>query len=150
MDPSKVKVIKEWPTPRTRREVQSFLGFANFYCRFISEYSAIATPLNRLTGANAVFSWTPACQKAFDILKLAFVSAPILAHFQPEYRITLETDASDYAIGAILSQRNPETSELHPIAYHSRTMVCCEPYPISSFRCSLLDITNSSPTSFWQ
>src|SRR5215469_2061728 len=118
----KTRVIADWPTPRNVNAVQSFLGFANFYRRFILHYSQITKPLTNLTRKDVKFIWSPACQKAFADLKTAFTSAPILAHFHPNRQIILETDASDYAIAAILSQENPETKTIHPIAFYSRTM----------------------------
>jgi len=122
MDPAKTRVIHEWPPPRTMREVQSFLGFANFYRRFIENYSKVAYPLTILTRKDKPFQWTDKAQSAFDNLKTAFTTAPVLAHYNPEFPCVVETDASDYSLGGILSQFNPETSELHPIAFHSRTL----------------------------
>ena len=84
MDPAKVFAITEWPRPRSVKEVQSFLGFANFYRKFIEHYSAIASPLTYLT-RKAVkatrFTWTKEAEAAFNQLRLAFTSAPILQHF---------------------------------------------------------------------
>src|SRR6201999_3910775 len=109
MDPAKTKVIAAWPTPTSVKEVQSFLGFANFYRRFIAQYSAIVKPLTNLTRKEVPFVWDSACERAFIALKCAFTSAPILAHFHPDRPIVLETDASDYAVAAVLSQENPDT-----------------------------------------
>ena len=122
MDTAKTSAISSWPTPNSVRDVQSFLGFANFYRRFIDRYSNICRPMYDSTKKNSIFKWTPECHLAFETLKKAFTCAPILMHFMPEYRIWLETDASDYAIAAILSQINPETGELHPVAFFSRSM----------------------------
>ena len=122
MDPEKTQVIRDWPTPKSVKDIQSFLGFANFYRRFISNYSGIVRPMTQLTRKDVPFEWSPKCQAAFDSLKSAFTSAPILAHFQPEHQIIVETDASDYAVAAILSQIDPDTGEVHPVAFHSRTM----------------------------
>jgi hypothetical protein len=115
MDPEKVQVIMDWPEPRTVKETQSFLGFANFYHRFIQDYSRICRPLHNLTWKNTTFRWNSACQSAFDLLKSRFTSAPILCHFDLENPIVVETDSSDYAIGAVLSQIDCETGLLHPI-----------------------------------
>jgi hypothetical protein len=122
MDSAKTSVISAWPVPTSVKEVQSFLGFANFYRRFIAQYSAIAKPLTNLTRKDVAFAWKPECQRAFEGLKRAFVSAPILAHFHPDRQIILETDASDYAVAAILSQEDPETKRTHPVAFYSRSM----------------------------
>jgi hypothetical protein len=122
MDPSKIEVILSWPAPKTVKETQSFLGFANFYRCFIYNYSRIARPLNGLTRKNTTFTWTKRCQEAFNALKTAFTSAPILAHYDPENPIVVETDGSEYAITGILSQINRKTGLLHPIAFYSRSM----------------------------
>src|SRR6201999_167524 len=91
---------------RRRRmlDVQSFLRFANFYRQFISHYSAIVKPLTNLTRKEIEFTWSPHCQEAFAGLKKAITSAPILAHFHPDCQIIVETDTSNYAVTAILSQ----------------------------------------------
>src|ERR1700723_2250455 len=100
MDPAKIQTIQDWPEPRKVNDIQKFLGFANFYRRFIDNDK---------------------CRNAFNTLKSAFLSAPILTHWIPDRQITLETDASDYAIGAILSITLPD-GEIHPVAYHSHTL----------------------------
>ena len=121
MDSAKTQVISDWPVPKNVKEVQSFLGFANFYRRFIANYSDIVVPLTRLTRKDTPFIWSPACQTAFEGLKHAFTTAPVLIHFDPKLPIVVETDGSDYAIAAILSQVTVEDGDLHPVAFHSRT-----------------------------
>src|ERR1700730_17030009 len=121
MDTAKVKVIQKWPTPRKVKDIQSFLRFTNFYCRFVHGYSNIITPMTRLTRKNIPWLWSDDCQSAFDSLKSAFSSAPILSHFIPGAPLIVETDASDYAVAAILSTVTGD-SEVHPIAFHSRTL----------------------------
>jgi len=130
MDPAKVSSILDWPTPTTVKELQRFLGFANFYRKFISDYSAIVLPLTNLTRKNVLFTWTPREQHAFQTLKTKFTSAPTLSIFDPTKPITVETDASDYALGAILSQ--PDCQQvLHPVAYYSRKFTPAElNYPV--------------------
>lgn len=108
MDPAKVESVLAWSAPTNVKGVQSFLGFANFYRRFIKDYSKIAAPLTTLTRKDIVFEWNDAAQAAFEELKLAFSKAPVLASFDPEKKIQLETDSSDYAIGAVLSQPNEQ------------------------------------------
>ena len=125
MDESKIAVIKDWPTPRKVKEVQSFLGFANFYRRFITHYSDITVPLTRLTRKNAPYYWSPACEESFRLLKDAFVSAPVLHHFDPTLPPIVETDASDYAIAGILSHRTDD-GDVHPVAFFSRTLTGAE------------------------
>ena len=123
MDPKKVEAVKDWPRPESVKDVQSFLGFANFYRRFIKGYSAIASPLTELTKKGETFEWTDVRQKAFDKLKEAFTTAPILQTFDPELQLVLETDASDYAIGACLSQqKHGDNEKPRPVAFFSRKM----------------------------
>ena len=90
--------------------------------RFIVNFSETVTPLTRLTWKDAKFSWESEHQAAFNMLKLAFTRAPVLAHFDPANPIVVETDASDYAIAAIISQISPADGDLHPIAFFSRGM----------------------------
>lgn len=125
MNPKKVEAVLDWPTPRTVKEIQSFLGFANFYRRFIEGYSRISAPLTELTRKERQFDWTPRAQEAFEELKERFTRAPVLAVFNPELEITVETDASDFAIGACLSQKQKDGT-LRPIAYYSRKMTPAE------------------------
>lgn len=84
MDPVKVTAVKEWPVPTTVKELQRFLGFANFYRRFIANYSKITSVLTSLLrGAKKTITWSPAAQDAFNHLKTAFCTAPILTHPDP-------------------------------------------------------------------
>ena len=130
MDPAKVSAIMDWPVPKSVKEVQSFLGFANFYRKFIKDYSALASPLTTLTRKSVPFTWSPAASAAFRALQLSFTSAPVLRHYQPELPITIEADASDFALGCILSQTSP-AGELHPICFYSRKFTSAElNYPI--------------------
>ncbi|XP_077319414.1 uncharacterized protein LOC143941246 [Lithobates pipiens] len=93
MDPQKVKSILEWATPTARKSTQRFIGFANFYRKFIKNVSAINAPITQLTGQSTRFSWTPAAQVAFDQLKTLFTSAPILQHSDSASPYVLEVDA---------------------------------------------------------
>ncbi|MCQ8811502.1 hypothetical protein NQU36_26180, partial [Escherichia coli] len=90
------------------KDVQSFLGFANFYRRFIRGYSEICVPLTRLTKKDSPWDFSAPCQAAFNRLKTAFTEAPVLTHFEPDLPRIVETDASDYAIAAILSHTMPD------------------------------------------
>src|SRR6202045_4663869 len=121
MDMAKVKAIQEWPTPQKVKDTQSFLGFANFYCRFVHGYSDIITPMTHLTRKNTPWLWSDDCQSTFNSLKSTFSSAPILSHFIPGAPLIVEMDALDYAVTAILSTVTPD-GEVHPIAFHSRTL----------------------------
>ena len=119
MSTEKVDVVLGWKTPQSLTEVQSFLGFANFYRRFIQDYSKVAHPLPELTKKTEKWSWNPEAEASFEELKRRFTTTPILAHFNPAKAVIIETDASDFAIGAVLSQRDDE-NRLHPVAFHSR------------------------------
>jgi hypothetical protein len=74
----KISAVVEWPVPQKVKDIQSFLGFCNFYRRFIFDYAAITVPLTRLTRKNIIWVWTDECQLAFDTLKQAFTEAPVL------------------------------------------------------------------------
>ena len=120
MDPAKVQAITDWPKPKKVKDIQSFLGFANFYRRFISDYSAIVVPLTRLTRKGIKWNFSDEARQSFEALKRAFTSAPVLTHWIPNKPIIVETDASDYALGAILSIQD-DSGEIHPVAFHSRS-----------------------------
>ena len=120
MDPAKVEAITSWPAPESVHDVRVFLGLANFYRRFIRNFSKVAAPITELLRKNRKFRWTSEARTAFDSLRTSFTTAPILRHFNPSLPTILEADASDYAVGAVISQRDPETGLLHPITFHSR------------------------------
>jgi len=119
MDPAKITTIIEWPIPKKLHDVRSFLGFGNFYRRFIQDYSHLARPLTQLTKKGTPFVWKDLCQAAFERLKEAFTMAPILIHFDFDKEIVVETDASDIASASILSQPGSD-GLLHPIAFFSK------------------------------
>jgi len=125
MDPTKGHVIHDWPVPQSLKEVQSFLGFANFYRCFIDQYSSIITLLMQLMWKDTTFAWSTNVQSTFDQLKHTFASAPILVHFDPNLPTILETNSSDHVISRILSQVQPDGS-LWPVAFHSHTMQLAE------------------------
>ena len=102
-DSEKVAVIREWRAPSTVKGVQGFLGFCNFYRRFIKEYGRIARPLNSLTRKGMAFKWTAQCQEAFEQLKRVMLEAPILRYFDYELDTMVETDASDGVVAGVLS-----------------------------------------------
>eukprot|EP00833_Pecoramyces_ruminatium_P000433 jgi/Orpsp1_1/1174465/evm.model.c7180000050226.1 len=130
-DPKKIKSIKEWPIPTCVKDVQRFIGLCNYYRRFVKNFAQIARPLHNLTKKNIKFSWNENCQKSFEELKNHLISTPILMHPDPEKQYILECDASNYAIGAILSQYDDE-NRLHPVAYYSRSLNNAEiNYPIT-------------------
>ena len=119
MDPAKVAAILDWPTSKNVKEVQSFLGFANFYRKFIMHYSTLTAPLTSLTRKGVKFTWSSKADEAFRALQQAFTFAPILQHFQPDLPLTIEADAFDFALGCILSQPSLDGS-LCPILFYSR------------------------------
>ena len=125
MDPQKVEAIANWKTPSNLKEVQGFVGFANFYRRFIRDFSKLVKPLVALTRKEAPFVWSSDCTQAFESVKNQVTAAPILKHFDPRRQAILETDASDYVTGGILSQYNDD-HVLHPVAFYSRSMVPAE------------------------
>ena len=151
MDPEKVSAVSNWEVPKTIQDIQCFLGFANFYRRFIEGYSRICTPLFNLLKTvdtdketftvttnpdipakkvinKAPIQWTLCCQQVFNELKSRFCSAPVLKHFDPTLETILETDASDYVVSGILSQRHPDPAKpesrgtMHPVALLSEKM----------------------------
>ena len=119
MSTAKVESVKNWPVPRNVKDVQAFLGFANFHPRFIEGFSKICKPLTDLTQKDKMFKWTSQCAEAIRRLKTMFTEGPILAHFDFMRSTRVETDPSDFALGAILSQLC-EDNRWHPIAFYSR------------------------------
>ncbi len=127
MDESKVHAVLNWPLPSTIKELQRFLGFANFYRRFIRGFSSIAAPLTNMTKKGSRhLQWTAKAHKAFDLLKCQFTTAPILHHPDPNSPFVVEVDASNIGIGAILSQRQGNPVKLYPCAYYSRKLTSTE------------------------
>ena len=120
MDQEKIRTVLKWKEPTTVKQVQSFLGFANFYRRFIQGYSKLTRALTDLKKKSEKFQWKAECQEAFDMLKKCFTSSPILRHFDLELQFVIECDTSDFAIGAILLQG--VEGPLHLVAFHSRKM----------------------------
>uniref|UniRef100_A0A3P9MQ90 Gypsy retrotransposon integrase-like protein 1 n=1 Tax=Oryzias latipes TaxID=8090 RepID=A0A3P9MQ90_ORYLA len=121
-DPAKIKAVSQWEPPVTRKKLQQFLGFANFYRRFIRNYSSIASPLTQLTSISKPFQWNPDAQVAFDTLKSLFISAPILTQPDSTRQFIVEVDASDTGVGAVLSQKETTTNKLKPCAFFSRKL----------------------------
>ena len=121
-DLAKVKAVADWPTPTSRKQLQRFLGFADFYRRFIWNYSRVATPLTQLTSVKVPFVWSPVAEAAFARLKVLFSSAPVLVHPDPALQFIVEVDASDSGVGAVLSQGSPADQKQHPCAFFSRQL----------------------------
>lgn len=120
MDPEKVTAILQWAQPENLKDVQAFLGFANFYRRFIIGFSKIVAPLIHLTRKGTPFNFDDNCKSAMKRLQISFTSAPILRHFDPTKQIHIETDASDWVSAGILSQEGDVPGILHPVAFFSK------------------------------
>ncbi|XP_077344305.1 uncharacterized protein LOC143988526 [Lithobates pipiens] len=120
----KVDAILAWPTPQTKKQVMSFLGTAGYYRKFVCNYSSLAKPLTDLTKKKLpkVVSWTPECEQAFQALKEALARAPVLQAPDFTRRFLVQTDASAYGLGAVLSQVD-DAGEEHPILYLSRKLL---------------------------
>ena len=124
-DPEKIKAVKDWKPPRHLKQVRSFLGLVNYYRRFIRNYTDLAIPLYDLQRKKTKFRWGDAEQRAFEELRAALISAPVMAFPQEQGRYILDTDASGYAIGGVLSQlqRDETGAEVERvIAYASRRL----------------------------
>jgi len=124
MDPIKVQGITNWPTPLTVKDVQSFLGFCNFYRVFIKNFSDIACPLNDLTCKNKQFIWTDEHNNAFLELKRMCSNYPVLHTPDWTKQFVMETDASGYVLGVVIAQEFKDG--IHPITFHSRSLLPAE------------------------
>ncbi|RVW41521.1 Retrovirus-related Pol polyprotein from transposon 17.6 [Vitis vinifera] len=120
VDPAKIELISKLPSPTTVKEVRQFLGHAGFYRRFIQDFSKIAQPLCALLLKDAEFIWTKACQEAFKRLKSLLTTAPIVRSPNWSLPFELMCDASDYAVGAVLGQR--EDGKPYVVYYASKTL----------------------------
>ncbi|UYV74184.1 K02A2.6-like [Cordylochernes scorpioides] len=120
-DPGKVKSIQDFPRPDTVKKVRQFMGLANYYRKFVKDFSKISFPLVRLTRKNQPFIWNEEVEESFAKLKMALSTKPVLAIYNPDYPSRVYTDASKYGIGAILTQIGPDNEE-HVIAYYSKTL----------------------------
>jgi hypothetical protein len=130
MDPEKVQAIRDWQAPTTVKGVRGFLGFANFYRKFIKDFAALSEPLVRLTKKDIPFQWEEEQDQAFQTLKEAFLSDEVLASLNPERGAVVECDSSGFAIGATLSQEDL-SGNLRTVAYLSRKFTPAEAnYPI--------------------
>src|SRR5437762_10280291 len=128
MDSDHISTISEWPVPRSVTDIQVFLGFANFYRRFIDGYSRVVMPITSLLGTKGAppFEWSPTAQEAFDRLKVLFTFAPILRHFDPNLPVTLHSGSSGFALLGIISQPHVDHnchSLLHPVTYWSHKYI---------------------------
>lgn len=120
VDPRKVKIVQEWPVPKSAGDLRSFLGLANYFRRFIEKYSETARCLHALTGKHAVWNWTALCQRAFEEIKEKLTAAPVLRAPDFTKPFDLVADASDFTIGAALLQDG------QPVAFESRKLTPAE------------------------
>lgn len=125
MDLVKVKAVTEWPAPKNLRELRGFLGFANFYRHFIHDFSRHAQPLNDLTKKDVPWIWGLAQRHAFQALKDAFTSEPVLVSWDPVRPTRVEVDASGFATSGVLLQKL-EDRLWHPVAFRSESMADAE------------------------
>ena len=121
MEQDKLQAIFEWPTPKCVKDIQSFLGAASYYRRFIKSFAQISVPLTNLLKKDTNWEWTHVQQQSFDSLKHAMTQAPVLMN--PDYKreFIITSDASQHGIGAVLSQKDDDGNE-RPVAYFSRKL----------------------------
>ena len=118
-DPEKVEAVRNWPSPKCVQEVRSFLGFVGYYRRFCPDFATISRPLNILTSKDSSFKWEQDEENAFQTLKQLLTEAPVLTYPDPSKSYILDTDASNEAAGAVLSQE--VNGEERVVAYFSKT-----------------------------
>jgi hypothetical protein len=120
MDPAKIEGILDWPEPKTLRQLRAFLGFGNFYRKFIRGYSDWARPLNNLLKKDTAWDFNDECRKTFEMLKKKFTEEPVLAMPDADRPFQIESDTSKYASGAVLAQKDVN-SHRQPICFLSKT-----------------------------
>ena len=141
MDPIKIAGVTDWPTPKDGKDVLSFLGFTNFYRRFIHDYAHIAEPLNLLKRKGVVWRWDKPQQEAFKTLKSRITSEPVLIQPDSSKPFCLECDSSGHAAGSVLLQEGSD-GKWHPVAFNSKLLTAVERnYPIHD--CELLSVIRS-------
>jgi len=122
MNPVKVAGVREWPIPENQTDVQAFIGFVNFYRRFIQDFSTITRPLFDLTRSDQAWNWGTKEREAFECLKMAVTTAPILVSPQDLEPFYIEADSSDFASRAVLSQQLSKEEKWHPVAFYSKSL----------------------------
>ncbi|KAJ0182603.1 hypothetical protein K1T71_001972 [Dendrolimus kikuchii] len=124
-DPNKVKAIVEAPAPSDITQLRSFLGFINYYAKFIPNLSTLLHPLHKLLKKNKIWVWSQECDKAFQSVKNSIANTNVLVHYKPDLPLVLAVDSSSYGIGSVLSHRYPN-GEDRPICFASRTLNTAE------------------------
>jgi hypothetical protein len=120
-DESKIKLIQDWPVPKNKREVRAFLGTASYYRRFVPNFSKIASPLSKLTSLKVNFNWNKDQDLAFEHLKRVLICYPVLRHFDFNKPVYIDADASNEAIGGVLTQKDDEGRD-YAVSYFSRCL----------------------------
>jgi RNase H-like domain found in reverse transcriptase len=121
MDPEKLKVILDWPVPKTVKEVRSFIGFGNFYCCFVKGFSHLAHPLHDLLKKDKKFVWSEECQESFDQLKRRFIKEPVLMMPDHSKPFQIQVNSSLFVTGEILTQMDTNRDR-HPCVYLSKSL----------------------------
>ena len=127
-DPAKIECVKSWPTPCNTKALMRFLGFTNFYRKFIPDYAVKSKPLYNLLKKGVLYEWTKSHEQSFQILRQSLIESPILKFANMDIsskNFVLQTDASKYQISAVLLQE-AEDGILHPISYASRILKSAE------------------------
>jgi hypothetical protein len=126
MDPVNMAGVVDWPKPQNKKEVQLFLGFTNFYQQFIQDFSHHVQPLFNLTGKNAPWTWGEAQQTAFNELKCAVTSQPVLMFADDAHPFHIKADSSDFATSMVLSQQSTTDKKWHLVAFLSKSLNAVE------------------------
>lgn len=119
-DPAKIQALQEMPTPTTKEEVRRFLGFIQYLAKFIPNLSDVDAPLRKINNQDVTFFWEKEQENSFNTLKKICCEAPVLAYYDPAKSLTIQCDASSYALGAVLLQDG------QPLAYTSRALTSTE------------------------
>lgn len=123
MGPKKVSAVLDWPVPSGCKQLQRFLGFANFYRRFIRNYSTLAAPNRALASPRFKFEWSPSAEEAFRRLHHKFATSPTLQMPDPKlFQFTVEVDASELGVGVVHSQLSPGDNKVYPCAFFSKKL----------------------------